>query len=187
LRSLSQSGISYPDGIGAVWALKRKGANAAVRVPGCELWLDIVAKVEGVKSVFLIGGTEDVIQMTRSRLKDDFPNLRILGARNGYLDDKHLDEIATLFQNENPDIVFVAQGSPRQEETMQKLMNHHEALYMGLGGSFDVYTGAVRRAPLFWRNNGMEWLYRLASQPSRLKRQLVLIPFACNLIIGKYE
>ena len=73
-----------------------------------------------------------------------------------------------------------------QEKLMSEMMKIHKCIYMGLGGSFDVYTGKVRRAPKFFRNFGFEWLYRLISQPSRIKRQIVLIPFLINLITNKY-
>ena len=75
-------------------------------------------------------------------------------------------------------MVFVAMGSPKQELLMQKMLARHKAIYQGLGGSFDVFTGHVKRAPQWWVSHNVEWLYRLIHQPSRIKRQIKLVRFA---------
>jgi UDP-N-acetyl-D-mannosaminouronate:lipid I N-acetyl-D-mannosaminouronosyltransferase len=80
--------------------------------------------------------------------------------------------------------VFVAMGSPKQEYLMEKLHQKHKATYQGLGGSFDVYTGAVKRAPKWWLENNLEWAFRLFKEPSRIKRQIHLIRF---LILLKFK
>ena len=77
-------------------------------------------------------------------------------------------------------------GSPKQEYLMEILHQKHKATYQGLGGSFDVYIGAVKRAPEWWVKNNMEWLYRLLSQPSRIKRQIHLVRFLVNLYLNRY-
>ena len=76
-------------------------------------------------------------------------------------------------------------GSPKQELLMEAMFERHTAIYQGLGGSFDVYTGAVKRAPAWWINHGLEWAYRLIKQPSRIKRQIHLVYFLWLLKIGK--
>ena len=77
-------------------------------------------------------------------------------------------------------------GSPKQEQLMERIQKEHEAVYQGLGGSFDVYTGHVKRAPEWWVNNNMEWTYRLLSQPLRIKRQVHLIRFFYKLYLNHY-
>ena len=77
-------------------------------------------------------------------------------------------------------------GSPKQELLMEEIQQKHPALYQGLGGSFDVYTGNVERAPRWWVENNMEWTYRLIKQPSRINRQIHLIRFFINLHLNKY-
>ena len=102
---------------------------------------------------------------------------------------KHEDEelnINRRYKTHKPDVVFVAMGSPKQELLMERLHQKHKATYQGLGGSFDVYTGSVKRAPNWWVNNNLEWTYRLLSQPSRIKRQIHLVRFLLNLWFGKY-
>ena len=77
-------------------------------------------------------------------------------------------------------------GSPKQELLMERIEKEHKAVYQGLGGSFDVYAGYVKRAPDWWVKNNLEWAYRLLSQPSRIKRQIYLIRFFINLQLNRY-
>lgn len=186
LRLISQKGVGYPDGIGAVKALKTKGARNAIRIPGSELWLDIISSLTMEDSVYLIGATDEVISATVNKLNRNYPSINIAGYRNGFLDENDIVTLEKEISDKKPTVVFVAQGSPRQERLMQRLQLSHETIYMGLGGSFDVFTGNVKRAPRLFRENGLEWLYRLLSQPSRIKRQKVLLPFFINLHLGKY-
>jgi len=143
IRSLINQNIGYADGIGAVWALKKKGLKNAIKIPGCELWLNIVLHFYKSKSFYFVGSKEEVINQTIINLKIEFPEINILGFRNSYIKteeekQKFLEDIAL----KKPDIVFVAMGSPKQE--MRQL---HPTIYQGFGGSFDVYAGAIQRVP----------------------------------------
>lgn len=186
LKLISQDGVGYPDGVGAVKALKMKGLRNAVRIPGSELWLDIISSLRIEDSVYLVGSTNEVIEATVAKLNQIYPSLQIAGYRNGFLNEHDIEALEKDILDKKPTVVFVAQGSPRQERLMRRLQASHQAIYMGLGGSFDVFTGNVKRAPRLFRENGLEWLYRLLSQPSRVKRQKVLLPFFINLHLGKY-
>lgn len=186
MRQLFNRNICYSDGIGAVWALRRKGFKNAIKIPGCELWLDIIKHSYKEKSFYLVGAKQDVIEMTVSKLKTDFPGISILNFRNGYIQsDDEKDKLLTDISFKKPDIVFVALGSPRQELLIEEMINVHPAVYQGLGGSFDVYVGTVQRAPEWWVKNNLEWAYRLFRQPSRIKRQIYLVKFAFLLLINK--
>jgi len=186
-RALINRNLGYPDGIGAVWALKKKGVDNVVKIPGCELWLDIVKKYHKIKSFYLVGGMQDTIEETVTRLKSEFNGIHICNYRNGYLktEEEELALIADIKKNQ-PDVVFVAMGSPKQELLMERIQKEHTAVYQGLGGSFDVYTGNVKRAPDWWVNNNLEWAYRLLCQPSRIKRQKHLVCFFVNLHLNRY-
>ncbi len=184
LRNIINENIGYSDGIGAVMALKQKGMNA-VKIPGTEFWLDIIERFYKQKSFYLLGSSQEVIDSTVLRLKKDFPNIEIAGYRNGFLDDTAKGALKTTLLELNPDIVFVAQGTPRQEYLMDELIKVHHALYMGLGGSFDIYSGAKKRAPKFFLDWHLEWLYRLLKEPTRFGRQLVLVKFLLLLKLGK--
>ena len=86
-----------------------------------------------------------------------------------------------------PDVVFIAMGSPKQEMLMSELMERHKAIYQGLGGSFDVYTGRVKRAPKWWRDHNLEFLYRFLKQPHRYKREYYRLKFLFWMTIGKFK
>jgi len=186
LKYISQNGVGYPDGVGAVKALKRKGSRHSVRIPGSELWLDIISTLHKADSVYLVGATDEVIEATVIKLQKTYPSLNIVGFRNGFLNDSEIALLEKDILEKKPTVVFVAQGSPRQERLMQRLQLSHKAIYMGLGGSFDVFTNKVKRAPRIFRENGFEWLFRLLSQPKRIKRQWVYLPFLVNLYRNKY-
>ena len=185
-RSVINRNVGYPDGVGAVWALQKKGVKDVVKIPGCELWLDIIAQHHKNKSFYLVGGKEEIIQETVQQLKSDFPQIDIVNFRNGYIktDEEKVNLIQDVVQLK-PDVVFVAMGSPKQELLMEEMQKAHPAVYQGLGGSFDVYTGNVKRAPKWWVKNNLEWAYRLIKQPTRIKRQIHLVKFLFLLKLGR--
>ncbi len=182
-RAIINSNTGYCDGVGAVWAVKQKGAKNAVKIPGCELWLDIVNRYHGTKSFYLVGSKQGVIDATVAKLREEFPNIDILGYRNGYLNGE--DERNALIEDiaiKKPDVVFVAMGSPKQELLMGEMQHRHKAIYQGLGGSFDVYTGNAERAPKWWLDHNLEFAYRFFKNPKRIKRQLPIIKMAVKLL-----
>lgn len=175
--------IGYCDGFGAVKAAHVKGAKQAVKIPGCELWLDIINRLKPTASFYFVGASPQVHAKVMQRLKADFPDLKIAGHRDGYIkDDAQRQALIDDVASTSPDVVFVAMGSPKQEILMADMLARHPAIYQGLGGSFDVYAGAVPRAPKWWLDHNLEFAYRLLRQPSRLKRNLKYIPFAWWLI-----
>jgi len=186
-RALINRNLGYPDGIGAVMALQKKGIKKVVKIPGCELWLDVVKNYHKTKSFYLVGGKQEIIEETVNKLQSEFKGINICNFRNGYIKTE-AEEQALIedIKKHQPDVVFVAMGSPKQENLMEKIQQSHQAVYQGLGGSYDVYTGNVKRAPKWWVKNNMEWTYRLLSQPSRIKRQIHLVRFFVNLHLGKY-
>lgn len=186
-RAIINRNVGYCDGIGAVLALKRKGYKNVVKIPGCELWLKIIHQLyqEG-KSFYLVGGKQEVIEVTVAKLRKEFPGISIVNYRNGYIKTREeREDLLKDIAKKKPDVVFVAMGSPKQELLMEEMQKRHIAVYQGLGGSFDVYTGAVKRAPEWWVEHGLEWAYRLVKQPSRIKRQIHLVYFLWLLGIGK--
>lgn len=185
LIQLINNNIGYPDGIGAVKALKQKGFKKAIKIPGVELWLDIIRHEYKEKTFYIIGSTQEVIENCYQKLKNDFSGINILGYHSGYLNEQEKKKLKENLIKLKPDIVFVAMGSPKQEFFMEELHLCHSALYMGLGGSYDVYTGKVKRAPKFFVSLGLEWMYRLMKQPTRIKRQIVLIKFFLMLLFRK--
>lgn len=182
-RGIINRNIGYCDGSGAVLALKQKGFKNVQKIAGCELWLKIIRRFLSEKTFYLVGSKPQVIEETVAKLKVDFSGIRIEGYRDGYLksDQERLDLIADIVAKK-PDVVFVAMGSPKQELLMEEIQKQHKAIFQGLGGSFDVYTGHVERAPKWWVDHNLEFAYRLLKEPKRIKRQIYLVKYAWWLL-----
>lgn len=166
---VGDSGVYYADGLVAEFLFRLSGFRVK-RVPGVELWLKILDECPPGCKLYVIGGTARVNAKTVKRVSKDFPEAQIVGARNGYFSQDDVPDLIVDLQAKRPDIVLVAMGSPKQEVLMKEFAKNHPALYVGLGGSFDVYTGVVKRAPVVFRATGTEWLYRFACEPSRIVR-----------------
>lgn len=169
--------IGYCDGEWAAMAVRQKGGKAT-KIAGCELWLHIIRRHQHNRSFYIIGATPEVHRATIEKLRREFPNIRIVGHRDGYI--KTEQERQALIEDvvrTAPDFVFVAMGSPKQEVLMEQLNSRHPAVYQGLGGSFNVYTGAVKRAPRWWREHRLEAAYRLITQPQRITRNYRYVQF----------
>lgn len=184
---LSAADFCYPDGIGVVWAMRKKGAPRTVRIPGAELWVELQKRCALTATpVFLLGSSATVLEATRSSLIENLPALNIVGARDGYFSETERAKVIEEIASSGARFVSVALGSPRQEIFIREALERVSGtLFMGVGGSYDVYVGSVKRAPAAWRRLGLEWLYRLISQPSRWRRQLVLLRFVARVIRKK--
>lgn len=185
-RAIINRNIGYCDGSGAVMALKQKGYKDVRKIAGCELWLKIIQRFLTEKTFYLVGSKPQVIEETVAKLKAEYPEIHIVGYRDGYLksEQERLDLIADILAKK-PDVVFVAMGSPKQELLMEEIQKQHKAIFQGLGGSFDVYTGHVERAPKWWVNHNLEFAYRLLKEPKRIKRQIYLVKYAWWLLWRK--
>lgn len=186
LKAIYNRNLGYSDGAGAVLALKKKGHQNACKIAGCELWLKIVERYSREKSFYLVGGKPEVIEETIQKLRADFLRINIVGYRDGYLKGNDDETLIADIAEKKPDVVFVAMGSPKQELLMERMQRvHPEAIYQGLGGSFDVYTGRVERAPEWWIRHNLEFAYRLIKQPSRIKRQIHLVRFLFRVLTNR--
>lgn len=186
MRAIINRNIGYCDGAGPMLALRRYGYRDVIKIPGCELWLKIIEATYNRKTFYLVGGKQEVIEETVKKLNEEYPGIRIVSYRNGYIKtDEERKSLITDVVEKKPDVVFVAMGSPKQELLMEEMFKKHPAIYQGLGGSFDVYTGRVKRAPRWWVEHNLEFAYRLIKQPSRIKRQIHLIRFLLLVGLGK--
>lgn len=174
---LKAADIAIPDGVSIKLAAKRLGTPIKERIPGVELAQELIHRLDKTcGSLYLFGGAEGVAKEAADNILASHPNVNICGIRNGYFDDDS-DIIEEISRN-SPDVLFVCLGSPKQETWM--LTNKDKlscGVMLGLGGTLDVIAGRVKRAPLFWRKIGCEWLYRVIKQPSRIKRILKIPRF----------
>ncbi len=187
-REIINKGIGYADGRGAQYALRKHGFPDSIIIPGCELWLSIIEKNYNTdKSFYFVGGKEEVIEKTIEKLQSDYPGINILGYRNGYLSENDEEILINDISEKKPDFVFVAMGSPKQELLMCKMYQKHQAIYQGLGGSFDIYVGNLKRAPEWLRKRGLEGPYRVISDfnKARFKRFVNDFSFMVKVFFNK--
>jgi UDP-N-acetyl-D-mannosaminouronate:lipid I N-acetyl-D-mannosaminouronosyltransferase len=185
-RPIINNNIGYCDGSGAVLGVKQKGCENACKIAGCELWLHIIARFHSQKSFYLIGAKPQVIEEVVTKLKVEYPDINIVGYRDGYIrTDEEREAVIADVVEKKPDVVFVAMGSPKQEILMSEMLKCHKAIYQGLGGSFDVYSGHQKRAPKWWIDHNMEFAYRLIKQPKRITRNIHFIKYAYWLVTKK--
>lgn len=183
MNTLKNADYIVPDGIGIIIGSKFLKQPLQERVAGFDLMHNLlhVANEEALR-VFLLGAKEDVISKTVHNITKTFPNLHVCGYHHGYFD-LHDKSIQTMVKQANPDLIFVALGYPKQEMWINEALPMFEkGVFMGVGGSFDVWAGEVKRAPELWRKLNLEWLYRLIKQPSRWKRMLFLPLFLIKII-----
>ncbi|WP_166841010.1 WecB/TagA/CpsF family glycosyltransferase [Rheinheimera pleomorphica] len=175
--------IRYADGIGVVKVMRKRLNSKVQRIPGCELWQQLMLRAAQYQvPVFIVGAKPEVNLQTADKLRGQQVNL--VGAVDGYF----TDEAALIAQikQSGARIVSVAMGSPKQELLIQRIRAQHpECFYMGVGGTYDVFTGNVKRAPALWCKLNLEWAYRLLSQPSRIGRQLGLLRYLWWYWTGK--
>jgi UDP-N-acetyl-D-mannosaminouronate:lipid I N-acetyl-D-mannosaminouronosyltransferase len=175
--------VAYPDGIGAVLALRRHGL-VAPRLPGADLWLELLDRYAGSRSFVLLGSTQAVVDAVVAKLRARHPKIE-LWHRSGYMSAEDEEQLDEELRQRRPDFVLVAMGSPRQELLMQRLYEVHPAVYVGLGGSFDIFAGTKRRAPRWLQDRGLEWAYRLGREPARLRRLPTYLRFVALLGLGR--
>lgn len=166
------------DGYGVLKGAKILGKTIPERVTGYDLfvWFLDVANQQH-KRVYLIGAKPVVIEKTKERVLREYPGIKLVGAEDGYFTEP-LDVIARKIEKSEADFVFAAIGYPRQEQLLAILRKKEfPAIMMGIGGSFDVFSGTVKRAPQIFQAMHLEWFYRLLKDPTRFKRMLVLPKF----------
>lgn len=170
------------DGIGVVKAAKILGEDLPGRVTGYDTMVGLLnIGQEKRYKVYLLGAQKETLKKTVENIGKQFPNVDVVGSHDGFFDwdNNTIAEEAAALQ---PDFIFVALGVPRQERWIAENMGKFpHGVFMGIGGSFDVIAGTVKRAPVIWQKLNLEWLYRLLKQPSRWKRMLVLPQFALKV------
>lgn len=185
LKDVINANIGYCDGVGAVWALGRKGVKGAVKIAGCDLWLEIIKRYPDSK-YYLAGAEQEVIVKVVERLRSEYPSIDIVGFRNGFFkSDQEKDAMIKDICGKRPDFVFVAMGSPKQEYMLDDIHRVYPVPMMGLGGSFNVYAGKVKRAPKWMIDMKMETLYRYLFNKISFKRMKSDFCFLYMLVSGK--
>ncbi|MBP3820646.1 WecB/TagA/CpsF family glycosyltransferase [bacterium] len=182
---INNAELVIPDGIGVELGLKILGHNVK-RIAGVEFGKALIKCFysEG-KSVAFVGARPEVVNLAVEKLKQEFQGLNVVYSHDGYFDSEDL--IIEELSKASPDLVLVALGSPKQEFFISKLKTElKSAVMIGLGGSFDVWAGVVRRAPVIYQKLGLEWLYRTVKDPKRFKRIFPTLPmFVLRVILER--
>lgn len=170
---INNAELVIPDGIGVEIGLKILGHKVR-RIAGIEFGRKLIDKFAG-QPVAFIGAKPEIISKAVENIKQEVPELNTVYVQDGYFkdDDRVLEEL----KERNPKLALIALGSPKQEFFIAKAKEIlPETLFIGLGGSFDVWSGVVERAPEIWQKTGFEWLYRTIKEPQRFKRIFPTLP-----------
>ncbi len=173
---INSCGIINADGASVVLASKYLKKPLPERVAGIDLMLELV-KISEIKKykIYLLGAKQEIVEKTRDVLKERFPNLIITGIHNGYIKKEEWKKLSNDIKGKQPDFVFVGITSPLKEYLIEYLQNNgNNCVFMGVGGSFDVISGNIPRAPKWMQKMNLEWLFRVMHEPKRLfKRYFV--------------
>ncbi|EOP63240.1 MULTISPECIES: WecB/TagA/CpsF family glycosyltransferase [Bacillus] len=186
---LLNTDLITPDGIGVVKASGMLGTPLKERVAGFDLMSNLFAKLSEENksvSVFLLGAKPHVVQAAANHLTKTYSAASIVGTQDGYFKQEEEENIVSRIQEAKPDLLLVALGFPRQENFIQNNKHRLETkMAVGVGGSLDVWAGEVKRAPKWIQAIHLEWFYRLCSNPTRWRRQLVLAEFLKEVMRSK--
>jgi len=182
---LEQADIGICDGVGVAVAARILHRRKITRCTGVDLFLHLVdAAARREWKVYLLGASPESNQGAYRALSDKHPNLNIVGRQDGYFRDNR--RVVEKINAAEPQLLFVAMGSPRQEFWIAEHRRHLNVPFcMGVGGAFDVLSGKAARAPAIFRRTGTEFLFRLVKEPKRFKRQVVLPLFMLNVLAGR--
>lgn len=183
---INSAELIIPDGIGVEIGLKILGYKVR-RIAGIEFSYRMIEEcAKNSQSVALIGAKPEIVEKAKQNLENGIQNLYITYAHDGYFDDD--TEILDNLKVRQPRLVLCALGSPKQEEFIAKAKEIlPNALFVGVGGSFDVWSGVVERAPEIYQKLGLEWLYRTVKEPKRFKRIFPTLPlFVLKVLREKF-
>ncbi|MFN2744478.1 MULTISPECIES: WecB/TagA/CpsF family glycosyltransferase [unclassified Bacillus (in: firmicutes)] len=179
---LSSADFILPDGIGVVMMSKLTKSRLKSRIAGYDVFVNLLKMAnQKHKRVFLYGAKKEVNKAVVERISSEYPDIKLVGYSDGFAKDK--EAVAQRIAKAKPDMVFVALGYPHQERFIYQYRHlFPQAIAIGLGGSFDVFSGSVKRAPNWLIRLNLEWLYRLATNPSRWKRMMNIPKYAFSVL-----
>ncbi|MDY3869310.1 MAG: WecB/TagA/CpsF family glycosyltransferase [Pyramidobacter sp.] len=175
----AKADLTLPDGAGLVWAMRMLSLPVIERIAGID-YMDRLCRLAAVESVpvYFLGGKPGIAQRAAENLAARHPGLKIAGVEHGYFDRDDSEKVANRIRTSGARLLFVALGVPAQEKWLDLYRDSlGGVLAVGVGGSFDVFAGELKRAPAIWQKINCEWLYRLVQEPWRFKQDLRLLSF----------
>lgn len=188
---VNNCGIINADGASVVLASKFLGKALPERVAGIDLMQDLVGLSEKKGySIYLLGAKQEIVEKTAEVLIKKHPKLNIVGIKNGYFSEDEWPLIYEELKDVNPDFVFVGITSPIKEYLVDYMQKQGlKSVFMGVGGSFDVISGSIPRAPKWMQKCNLEWLFRVIQEPKRLFKRYFIgnFKFVQNIIIERIK
>lgn len=186
--AINNAHLIVPDGTGIVWALKLlnpASTESLQRIPGIELAENILSAANELsKKVAIFGGSKEVLEKVNLKLKEKYPNINFVKTIDGFQGKEQDKNIADEIALANPDIVFVALGTPRQEIWTNKYSSlFPKSIMIGIGGSLDIWSGQKQRAPQWVRDIHLEWFYRVINEPQRIPRIIMSLPVFIFMVL----
>ncbi|WP_323721502.1 WecB/TagA/CpsF family glycosyltransferase [Acetomicrobium sp.] len=185
--AVKSADLSLPDGTGLIWGFRLLGIKIQERITGIDFMKNLceIARYRELP-IFLLGGTAEVVKKASERLMDEYPGLKVAGFHHGYFTEENDKEICEKINESGAKILFVGLGVPKQEIWIKRNLQRFKGIVaIGVGGSFDVISGRLKRAPKVWQNMGLEWLYRTIQEPWRLKRTIRLPLFVILILLTR--
>lgn len=176
---INNASLVIPDGIGIIKAANILNTPLKERVAGFDLICNLLELYKDGSCTFYFWGSKPgIAELAKQKLEEKYPNIKIVGVDDGYFDDNKKMEIIEKIRTLKPDILLVGTGAPKQEKIINELLPENIfKIGIGCGGSIDVLSGTVKRAPKLFIKLHIEWAWRLIKQPSRIGRMMVLPKF----------
>ena len=175
-RAIANADLVTADGMSVVWTSRLFGHPLRQRVTGIDMFERLVGKAaDRSASVYFLGARDESVERVVKRFTKDYPNLRVAGHRNGYFTDAEEASVVEEIKRSGADLLFAAMGSPKQDVWIHSHIAATGVRFaLGVGGAFDHLSGLSRRAPKWMQRAGLEWLFRLLSEPRRLSRRYLV-------------
>lgn len=179
---LNSAGAGICDGVGVSLASRILSGKGINRITGCDLFFKLLARAEEKQwGVFMLGASDESNARAREAIQHKHPKLRIVGFQDGYFDDDKA--VVEKINQSGANLLFAAMGSPKQEYWLSSHLKDLDISFcMGVGGSYDVASGTIKRAPIIFQKTGIEFLYQLITEPKRWKRQKVYFPYLMRIL-----
>ena len=176
--AIDSADLATPDGAPLAWLMRKRGCAEQQRISGPDLMWRVLAESERLQlSVFLLGSTESTLAQLKARMQSAFPQLQIAGLLAPPFRELTAEEDAAITNDvlaSGAQLLLVGLGCPKQEIWMASHRQRLHAVMLGVGAAFDYHAGTLKRAPLTWQRYGLEWLYRLLMEPSRLMKRYLM-------------
>ena len=184
---IAHADLVTPDSIGVLWAAKRAGKPITERVSGVVI-VEQLCALSAARDyrLFFLGAAPGVAELAAQRMTAKYPGCQIVGTRDGFFTADDIPEITQTIRDSQSDIVCVAMGIPKQEKWIARYRNELGAsVLIGVGGTLDVLSGTVKRAPVLFQRLKLEWLWRVISNPKKISKVMLLPQFVKRVLHGE--